>query len=76
MLAVLGICLGPFLNLGLHYLAYKIAAALAATVAGDSRVIGLIEAIGTAFGLILAMAGACGVLLTVAMISAVSAIVV
>ncbi|MBQ2925797.1 MAG: stage III sporulation protein AE [Ruminiclostridium sp.] len=76
MLAVLGICLGPFLNLGLHYLAYKIAAALAATVAGDSRVIGLIEAIGTAFGLILAMAGACGVLLTVAMISAVSVIAI
>lgn len=76
MLAVLGICLGPFLNLGLHYLAYKVTAALASAVAGDSRVIGLIEAIGTAFGLILAMTGACGVLLTVAMISAVSVMAV
>lgn len=76
MLAILGICLGPFLNLGLHYLAYKVTAALAATVSGDSRVVGLIESIGTAFGLILAMTGACGVLLTVAMISAVSAIIV
>ena len=76
MLAVLGICLGPFLNLGLHYLAYKVTAALASTVAGDSRVIGLIESIGTAFGMILAMTGACGVLLTVAMISAVSVIAI
>ena len=76
MLAVLGICLGPFLTLGLHYLAYKITAALAASVAGDSRVVGLIESVGTAFGLILAMTGACGVLLTVAMISAVSVIAI
>ena len=76
MLAVLGICLGPFLTLGLHYLAYKVTAALAASVAGDSRVIGLIESVGTAFGLILAMTGACGVLLTVAMISAVSVIAI
>ena len=76
MLAVLGICLGPFLNLGMHYLAYKVTAALASTVAGDSRVIGLIESVGTAFGMILAMTGACGVLLTVAMISAVSVIAI
>lgn len=76
MLVILGICMGPFLNLGLHYLAYKVTAALAATVSGDSRVTGLIEAIGSAFGLILAMTGSCGVLLAVAMISAVSTVVV
>ena len=75
MLAVLGICVVPFLYLGAHYLMYKLAAALAATVSGDGRVTGLIDAVGTAFGLILAMTGSCAVLLIVAMISAVSATV-
>ena len=31
LLAVLGICVAPFLNLGAHYLLYKGTAALAAT---------------------------------------------
>ena len=74
MLAVLGICVAPFLNLGAHYLLYKGTAALAATAAGSGRLTGLIEALGTAFGLILAMAASCAVLLTVAMVSAVSAV--
>lgn len=74
MLAVGGICLGPFLNLGVHYLMYKVTAALAATVTEDSRVTGLIEALGGAFGVILGMTASCGVLLVVAMISAVSAV--
>ena len=74
MLAVLGICVAPFLNLGAHYLLYKGTAALAATAAGSGRLTGLIEALGTAFGLILAMAASCAVLLTVVMVSAVSAV--
>lgn len=74
MLAVLGICVAPFLNLGAHYLAYKCTAALAATVTKDGRVNGLIDAIGSAFGLVMAMTGSCGVMLIVAMISAVSAV--
>ena len=74
MLAVLGICVAPCLNLGAHYLLYKGTAALAATAAGSGRLTGLIEALGTAFGLILAMTASCAVLLTVAMVSAVSAV--
>ena len=74
LLAVLGICVAPFLNLGAHYLLYKGTAALAATAAGSGRLTGLIEALGTAFGLILAMTASCAVLLTVAMVSAVSAV--
>ena len=74
MLAVLGICVVPFLNLGVHYLMYKCTAALAATASGNGRITGLIEALGTAFGLILAMTAACAVLLVVAMVSAVSAV--
>lgn len=60
--------------MGVHYLAYKATAALAATVTGEGRVNQLIDAIGTAFGMVLAMTGACGVLLIVAMISAVSTV--
>ena len=75
MLAVIGICVVPFLNLGVHYLMYKCTAALAATVSADGRITGLIEALGTAFGLILAMTASCAVLLVVAMVSTVSAVV-
>ncbi len=74
MLAVLGICVVPFLNLGVHYLMYRCTAALAATVSGDGRITGLIEALGTAFGIILAMTASCAVLLVVAMVSTVSAV--
>lgn len=71
MLAVLGMCMVPFLQLGVHYLMYKVTAALSATVA-DSRVAGLIDGISGAFGLVLGMTGACAVLLLVSMVSAVT----
>ena len=71
MLAVLSMCLAPFLQLGVHYLAYKLTAALAATVA-DGRVAGLIDGIGGAFGLILGMTGASALLLLVSMVASVS----
>lgn len=71
MLVVVAICLLPFLHLGAHYLAYKFTSALAETVA-DSRTAGLIDAIGTAFGMVLAMTASCAVLLIISMVSAVS----
>lgn len=71
MLTILSICLVPFLQLGIHYLTYKLTGALAATVA-DGRVAGLIDQIGSAFGLVLGMTGASALLLLVSMISAVS----
>lgn len=71
MLVVLSICLVPFLQLGIHYLTYKLTAALAATVA-EGRVAGLIDGIGGAFGLILGMTGASALLLLISMVSAVS----
>lgn len=72
MLAVAGICLLPFLHLGMHYLLYKLTAALAATITGDDRITGLIEALGSAFGLLLAMTASCGMLLIVSLVSAVA----
>ena len=72
MLAVLSMCLVPFLQLGVHYLAYKLnQPPLAATVA-DGRVAGLIDGIGGAFGLILGMTGASALLLLVSMVASVS----
>ncbi len=71
MLAVLGICFLPFIQLGIHYLVYKFTAALCATVS-DSNSSGLIDGIGGAFGIVLGMTGACAVLLMVSLISAVS----
>lgn len=71
MLAILSMCLVPFLQLGVHYLSYKVTAALSATVA-EGRISGLIDGIGGAFGLILGMTGASAVLLLVSMVSAVS----
>ncbi len=71
MLAVLGMCLLPFLQLGIHYLVYKLASALACTVsAGPAS--GLIDQIGAAFGLVLGMTGAGALLLLVSLVSAIS----
>jgi len=71
MLMVIAICLTPFLHLGAHYLAYKGTSALAATVA-DSRTAGLIDAIGSAFGLVLGMTASCAILLIISIVSAIS----
>ena len=74
MLAVVGICLLPFLRIGLHYLLYRCTAALAAVVAGKGRLSGLIEDLSAAFGLVLAMTGSCAALLLIAMIASVSSV--
>jgi stage III sporulation protein AE len=71
LIAVLGICLIPFLQLGIHYLIYKMTAALAGTIA-DKRLASLIDSISGAFGLVMGMTGACGVLLLISIASAVT----
>lgn len=72
MLVILGICLAPFLRMGVHYLVYKLTAALCATVSGG-KLSDLIDAIGGAFALELGMIGCCGVLLLICVISCLSA---
>lgn len=74
MLAILAVCIIPFLMLGIHYLAYKLTAALTATLS-DSRVAGLVSSIGGAFGLVLGMTGASALLLLISMVSAISMVV-
>lgn len=70
---ILGICLLPVLRMAVHYLMYKLVAALSATV-GSGRVTVLIDQIGGAFGLMLGMTGACCLLLLVALVSSVSVV--
>lgn len=74
LLAVLAICLSPFLRLGVHYLVYKCAAALAATVL-PGPMAGLIDGIGSAFALILGMVGGGGMILYVALITSIRTVV-
>lgn len=73
LLTVLAICLTPFLQLGLHYLAYKCAAALSATAA-PGFTSGLIDAVGSAFALMVGMVGGSGVILYVALVTSVKAV--
>jgi len=73
LLVVLTICLMPFLQLALHYFTYKATAALCAMVA-QPRLSKLIDAIGSAFGLVLGMTGAAALVLMVSLVSAVAAV--
>ena len=73
MLAVLGLCLTPFLRLGLQYLLYQ-GAAVAAAAAGPGRLTRLISMLGDAFGLVLAMTGASALLLLVSILSSLTAV--
>ncbi|MDR2530165.1 MAG: stage III sporulation protein AE [Oscillospiraceae bacterium] len=71
MVSVLTLCMAPFLNLGAQYLMYKAASKLAAGIAGG-RIARLASGIGTAFGLMLATVGACGLMLFFSLISMLS----
>lgn len=73
MVTVLSLCVVPFIRLGVHYVSYKLSAALAGTVA-DGRLSELISAIGTAFALVLGMTGACALLLLVSVVTGVAGV--
>ena len=73
LLSVLCICLTPFLQLGANYLIYKCTAALTATVT-EGPAAGLIDAIGSAFALMLGMTGGGALILYVALITSIKAV--
>lgn len=73
MIVICTVCGVPFLQLGVHYLIYKAAAALT-EVTADSRLSNLTGAIGTAFGLILAVSGTAAILLFVSILSLLKAV--
>lgn len=74
MLAVLAICLSPFLTMAVQYLLYKLAAFLAGTMTGGALE-ELIGALGSAFGLMLGMTGSCALLLLISITSSVSVVI-
>ena len=73
-LTVAGICILPFMRLGANYLIFKAAGVLAGAFA-DSGTAKLIGDIGTAFGMILGMAGTAAVMIFIAIISMTKAVV-
>ena len=73
LLTVLAICLIPFLQLGAHYLIYKCAAAMTAAVT-EGPTASLIDAIGSAFALMLGMTGGGAMILYVALITSIKAV--
>lgn len=72
-LAVLSACAWPFLHLGIQYLLYKITSFLAEVI-GSSELCKLINGLGSAFGLILGMTGACALLLLISILSSIAAV--
>lgn len=73
MLCILAVCALPFLNLGVHYLAYKVCGAFSSAMGGGSET-KLIEAIGSALGIVLAMTAVCALLLLVSCVAAMKAV--
>lgn len=74
VLAIFAACIYPFLQLGIQYLLYKLTAFLAAVV-GEPGLCKLINGLGSAFGLVLGMTGACALLLLVSVLASVAAVI-
>jgi len=74
LLTVLALCVLPFLQLGAHYLLYRLSAALCATVCPGPEA-GLIDAIGSAFALLLGLVGGGGLILFVSIVTAMRGVV-
>ncbi|MEL4106212.1 stage III sporulation protein AE [Oscillospiraceae bacterium WX1] len=73
LLAVAATCLLPFLRLGANYLLYKAAAGLSGAIA-DSRITKLLNAVSTAFGMMLGLVGASALMLFIAIISVIKVV--
>jgi len=75
LLAVLALCLLPILQLGAHYLLFKAAAAVSASVT-DPKIGELIGDLGTAFGMVLGLVGAGAMMIFFSILSMMRAVVV
>lgn len=74
LLAVAGICLGPFVKLGVRFLAYRLSAALCECVS-DKRFTTLAEDLGTCFGLILGLNGTAALMLFLSIYSMIRTVI-
>ena len=73
LIIVLAVCITPVLKIGAGYLLYKASAGIACAGA-DGRIVKLLNTIGTAFGMILGLVGASGVMFFVSVISAIKTV--
>ncbi len=73
MLVVLGICAYPFLRIGAQYLILKLSAALSAAI-GEKRLVGVIDAVSSCMGFLLALTGAQALMLLVSCVCAMKAV--
>ena len=64
LLAVISICVGPFIKIAVQYLLLKVTSAASSTI-GNKQTLGLIKDFSTAMGIILAMVGTQCVLLLI-----------
>ena len=74
-LAVLALCLTPFLSLAVQFLLYKMTAFLAGTM-GAGGLMKLVDGLGGAFSMMLGMTGACAVMLLISIVGAIMAVTV
>ncbi len=65
--AVLGVCVGPLIDLGLHYVLFKAAACVAEPFA-EGRLATLVGRVGTAYGMALGLVGSAGAMLFVSVV--------
>lgn len=67
LFAILAICIGPFLRIGVHYLLLKCTTAIS-EILGGKEASGLIDHFSTAMGFLLAMAGSVCLMLMISVI--------
>ncbi len=72
--AVLSLCAAPFLAIGLRYLLFKAAAAVAGLVSGD-RIASLVEGISTVYGMLLGLVGTGAVLMFISIFSLIRTVI-
>ena len=71
--ATIAVCAAPCIRMAVHYVFFKISAAVSSTI-GDDKLVELIDALGGAVGLVLAMTASCALLIFISIISAVSVV--
>lgn len=72
-LAIAATCIFPFLHLGVNYLLYKAAAGLSGAIA-DGRITKLVNAVSSAFGMMLGLVGASAMMLFISIISVIKVV--
>ena len=74
-LAVIALCLSPFVQLAVQFLVYKVTAFLAGTM-GAGGLMKLIDGLGGAFAMMLGMTCACALMLLISVIGAITVVTV